>query len=104
MDEIKEGTSRTLTVSFKDKAGAAATPSSVQFRVDCDTTGLNVRPLQAATPPAASMDITLVAADNVRKGVNNPFEIRRVTVIADFPGGNRLVEEFRYQVLMASTS
>jgi hypothetical protein len=97
MQEVRERSTKYLTVEFLDKTGAPAVPSAVSYRVDCLTTGQQVR---ADTPltPAASVEITLTPADNAILG-GNVLETRRVTVVAQYGGaGDQAVDEYDYLV------
>ena len=83
---VNERTTAYLTVTFKDKAGALAVPTQVQYRIDCLTSGQAVRALSTVAP-ASAVEITLSADDNAIRVDSNRAEIRRVTVVASY-GGN----------------
>lgn len=99
MNVVNERTTSYLTTSFRDKAGAAAAPTAVTYRIDCLTTGVQIRPW-TAVDPAASVEITLTADDNAIVSEPNARERRRVTVIASYGAGesDQLTDEHDYEV------
>ncbi len=96
MDIINEGTTCYLNVSFLDKTGAAAMPSTVAYRIDCLSTGTSVRATTSVTP-GTTVEIVLSAADNAILA-NLPFERRRVTVEATYSGSQAVKNQYDYQV------
>lgn len=80
---INERTTSYLSVAFRDKASALATPTAVSYRIDCLTTGQSVRP-DTAVAPASEVEITLTADDNAMRNASNAAEVRRVTVVATY--------------------
>lgn len=101
MNTIKERTSRSLVIGFQDANGAAATPTSVSYRVDCETTRQPVHAVTAISPLSASVSIVLSVADNTLLVASSLYEIRKVTIAAVFGDGLQVVEEFRYSVQRA---
>lgn len=99
MDAVNERTTRYLTAAFRSKTGTPAAPASVTYRVDCLTTGQNVRPWSAVTP-GASVEIVLDADDNALRVASNERELRRVTVVASYGAGasDQVVAENDYEV------
>ena len=94
---VPEKTTAYLTVSFFDKAGAPAVPSSVTYRIDCVTTNAQIL---ADTPltPAASIEITLTPAQNAILNQANAKESKRVTVKASYGASDGLNDEYVYVV------
>lgn len=101
MTEVFERTSAYLTVTFRDKTGAAVSPSSVNYRIDCLTTGAAVRGLTGITP-GASVEITLDADDNAVQVAANVREIRRVTVSATYGAGDEVNAQYDYEIVNLS--
>lgn len=96
--QVKEKSKARLTVSFFDEDGSAATPSTISYRVDCDTTGNNIR--SATSVSAASVvNIDLDNVDNAMQVHANKREMRRVTVTATFGGTDESNDEFTYEVI-----
>lgn len=85
-----------LTAAFAGKTGAAATPSSVSYRIDDLESGTEVRGDTAVTP-AASVEIELTAADNALLGTRDR-ETRRVTVTAVYGAGDQVIDEYDYEL------
>lgn len=77
---VKEGSAFTATAYFRDRATAAASaPSTAKYRIDCLTTEKEIKGWTTLTP-AASISISIVAADNAIQDESNAYEIRRLTV------------------------
>jgi hypothetical protein len=96
MDTVNEGTTAYLSVQFLDKAGSAAAPSSVSYRIDCLTTGTAVLAPTSATP-GSTVELTITATQNAILG-GRPFERRRVTVEAGYGAGDGVKSQFDYLV------
>lgn len=95
---LEERSAAVLQMNFVDAFGvAAASPQSVTYRIDCMTTGAQVRAEQALMP-AASIALTLTAADNAIVDDDNVRELRRVTVRASYASGEAVTAQFDYLV------
>lgn len=97
MFEITERSTAYLTASFFDKAGAAAAPSSVTYRVDCEKTGAALVPSSSVTP-GQSVEITIPASANAMQEATNDFETKVVTVTANYGAGEQITAAYRYRV------
>lgn len=98
MTEIKrllEGSTATLAIVWKDEDGEAVTPSSVEYRIDCLTTGQEVRAKTSATPGA---DIAIDENDTAILGAGGGIERRELTALAKWTGG-QLPHVVRYDVV-----
>ena len=96
MDVINEGTTGYLTVTFYDKAGDAAAPSAVSYRIDCLSSGTVILTDTSATP-GTEVEITLTAAQNaIVAGL--PRERRRVTVTGTYAGSQAVTHQFDYEI------
>lgn len=93
---INEGSSSELVVAFVDENGLPSAPSDVVYRVDCATTGQQVRNETTVTP-ADTITISLIGADTDIITETNASERRRVTVIARY-GTQTLTGEYDYVV------
>lgn len=94
---VNELSSSWLSVSFFDRLGAAAAPSSITCRIDCTTTGTAIRASTAVTP-AATVEIAITPTENRIINTANATERRRVTVIAVYGGADQLTEQIDYDV------
>ena len=97
MKEVPQRTTAYLSVTFRDKNGDAQAPASVQYRIDCLTTGTAVKALTGLTP-GATIEIVLSADDNDIITESNTREARRVTVIAVHGAGDEVTGAFDYAV------
>jgi hypothetical protein len=80
---VNERTTAYLQVAFKDKAGASSQPTSASYRLDCVTTGEQLRDWTALQPQALQ-EITLTPADNAIVNPGNRSETKRATVRATY--------------------
>ncbi|MBI3902776.1 MAG: hypothetical protein HY306_07525 [Nitrosomonadales bacterium] len=78
MDIVNEKTSAYITVSFLDKNGAPAVPTSITYSTRCLSTGAQIKNAINVTP-AASIQITLDALDNAIQAAQNPSELKLLT-------------------------
>jgi len=98
MLSITEQSTGYLTVSFYDKTGALAVPSSATYRIDDKDTGQAVRASTALTP-ASAIEITLTKADNTILNDAGRNEERRVTVISVYSATDQVTDEYIYKVI-----
>lgn len=79
----QEGSAFTATAYCRTRASAAAaTPSSLKYRVDCLTTRKEIADWAALTP-GASASISITGAHNAIQDDSNDVEVRQLTVMAD---------------------
>lgn len=98
MEKVVAGTTTYLTVDFKDKTGAAATPSTVTYKVDNITTNANIRDWTSVSA-SSSVEITLTAdVDNASPGTNYTSDVRRVTVKGVYSGSAQVISFYDYIV------
>lgn len=99
MDTVNEMNTSYVAVDFRDKRNRLAVPTAVSYRIDCLTTGAQVKPWTAIDPPAASVEIVIAAAENAILG-GNERERRVVTVIAAYGPGSedQASDDFSYDV------
>jgi hypothetical protein len=95
MATITEGSSADFTVAFLDADGLAAVPTAVRYRIDCMTTGAQVKDWTSLSP-ASSVTVPLTPTENVMQSESNARETRRVTVEASYAVADKIVdfEEF----------
>lgn len=94
---VNEGSGAFLTVTFKDKAGAQAAPTSARYRIDCVTTGEEVADWTAMTA-AAQVELAITSAQNAMRSEANANELRRVTVEGTYGAGDKVTGEYEYNV------
>lgn len=99
MDTVNENSTSYVAVDFRDKRNRLAVPTAVSYRIDCLTTGAQVKPW-TAIDPAASVEIVITAAENAILG-GNERERRVVSVIAAYGLGSedQASDDFSYDVL-----
>lgn len=79
---LNEGSRCFVKAKFFDQAGTAQIPSSLDYRVDCETTGQTILDWTPATP-AAVVEIQIDATLNTILNTRNPIERKVVTVRAN---------------------
>lgn len=95
LEVVNEGSTAYLTVTFLDKDGNQAAPTSITYRIDCLTTGTQVKGDTVVTP-AAQVEITLGADDNAIQDQTNENEERLVTIEASYGASDGVKDSYRY--------
>ena len=98
MTTINERNSAWVQVTLRDKAGALAAPSTATYRIDCLTTGTEVKANTAIPSPPSQFEITLTDSDNAIIDAVNPQEYRRLTVTATYGAGDQIIAQFDYLI------
>ena len=87
-----------MTVSFFDENGNPMTPTTVDYRIDCMTTGRAVQPWISAGAPASVMTIVVTASQNAIINEGDSYETKCVTVRANFSLPTEFTSQYLYQV------
>ena len=96
-DEINEGSSGFLSVSFTDKDGALESPTSISYRIDDDVSGDEVLG-DTAIAAAAAIEIPLPPSVNFTIGAENTQK-RLVTVVANYGADDAIKKVFNYVLI-----
>ena len=96
-DEINEGSSGFLPVSFTDKDGVLEAPTSISYRIDDDASGDEVLGDTAITA-ASSIEIPLPPSVNVSIGTARTQK-RLVTVTATYGVDDAIQSVFNYSLI-----
>lgn len=101
MDQVNEGSTAYLTVTFLDKNGEQAAPASATWEAHDAVSGTV---LQAATAigVAGEVEITIPPAVNAILDDSKPWEQRRITIKASYGAADALNGYFDYQVINLS--
>lgn len=99
MERVNEKSTAYLTVTFRNKAGAAQAPTSAKYRIDDVTTGQQVRGDTDIASPDSTVEVTLTVDDNTLKNPIAAAEQRRVTVTGTYGDGDEVRAEHIYEVL-----
>lgn len=93
---VKEKRRATLTVRFLNEHGQLQMPATVQYRIDCLSSGAQVRDWTDVTP-GPTVQIPIPSEDNrILAGLDR--ELRRVTVVASYGDGELVPDEYDYVV------
>ena len=99
MERVNEKSTAYLSVTFRDKAGAAQAPASAKYRIDDVATGQSVRSDTDLDSPGSTVELTLTVDDNALKNPIAATEQRRVTVVAEYGNGDAVRSEYIYEVI-----
>lgn len=97
MERVNEKSTAYLSVTFRNKTGAAQAPSTASYRIDDVATGREVRDDTEITP-ADTVELTLSVADNTLLNAIAAVEQRRVTVTGTYGAGDAVRSEYIYEV------
>lgn len=79
----QEGSAFTASVNLRTRSsGAASTPTSLKYRIDCLTTGREVADWTSAAA-SSSASISITGTHNAILSDANDYEIKQLTVMAD---------------------
>lgn len=98
MEPVNERTTKYLELAFTDKNGDPVVPSTLNYRIDCLTSGEAVVD-DTSVATAASVEIEITAAQNAMRNQGNATETRRITLKATYGGGGELNQQIDYQVV-----
>ncbi len=93
---VNEGSSSTLTITFRDKDGVEFAPSSATYQVNDEKIQAVMLP-ETALPAGSSVEVEMTPAINTIVNDCNPTETRVVTIRATY-GSEKLTEEYKYKV------
>jgi hypothetical protein len=95
---VNESSWAQATVSFFDENGNAFTPATVDYKIDCLTTGKAIQPWTTAGVPSAVMTIAITASQNAIINEGNSTEEKLLTVRANFGMPTQFTSQYEYQV------
>jgi len=99
MERVNEKSTAYLSVTFRNKAGAAQAPATATYRIDDVATGQTVRGDTDIGTPDSTVELTLTVDDNTLKNAIAAAEQRRVTVVAEYGAGDAVRAEYIYEVV-----
>ena len=99
MQRVNEKSTAYLTVTFRDKAGAAQAPAAAKYRIDDLISGQAVREETEIASPGGTLELTLTVADNTLLDALAATEQRRVTVVGAYGAGDAVTAEYIYEVV-----
>jgi len=98
MEQVNERSTAYLTVTFKDKAGAAQQPTTASYRIDDVATGTQIRADTDLTP-GTSVEITLTPVDNAVVSPRLEVEKHVVTVTGTYGEDDAVRAQYVYEVV-----
>lgn len=97
VDKLKERSTGSLTITFKDKSGNAENPTSSRYKINEPKTNKEIRAWTVLSPSVGVVTITLTPADNTLV-TTQLLEDRVVTVDADYGDSDGVNSAFKYQI------
>lgn len=97
MKAVNEGSRLPVTFKLFDGDSAARTPTTLRYRVDCESTGRELIGWTDLTP-ASEVSLIVPATVNAIQNRSNSFELKTMTVEADTGTVNAFTEEYTWRV------
>lgn len=99
MLSVNEKSPLFMTIVFTDEVGDPLIPTTVEWRLDDKTKGVEVVPWTTLTSPASTMTMTIPASDNTIEDEANVTEKMAFGIRADdgLPGESHT--EFQYNLI-----
>ena len=98
-DRVKEGSAFTVTAYFRTRStGAAATPTSIKYRIDNLTTQTELADWTTVSA-AANVSISVTATHNAIQDSSNDTECVQLTVAMDFELATQVRETVTWAVV-----
>ena len=98
MAELDEGSDGFLEMTFRDKDGGAAQPTSSYYAIHDVESGDVIRAATTLSPTTGVVEITLNLVDNTMVDPAKDTEERRVTVVGVYGVNNNVQKEFKYRL------
>ncbi len=96
---MKEGSTGSLTQSFYDDEGDPVTPTSIKYRIDCDTNdGQEVQVWTTIDTPLSTITISILPQHTAIIDETNDTETKRLTVVIDENMATQHTDEITYTV------
>ncbi len=97
MDSVNEKSTYIVTVSFKDEAGAAVTPTQAWYSLYCETTSTEIKAETELTGLGTSKDVEITPEENKIQNSVNSAEVKVLTVRFAY-GAKQGTAQYRYVV------
>lgn len=96
---VYEETTFTVTAYFRTRGTkAAATPTTIHYRVDCLTTKRQITDWTSVSSPSTSNDIIVTATENQILDDSNEIETKQLTVKIDSGLTTQAIKPIRWKV------
>lgn len=96
--QVNERTSAWVSATFRDRAGAAVAPLTVEYQIDCATSSTPIVPRTAVTP-ASTVELPVTSTQNRIVSASNERERRVVTVIGTYGFEDVVTSQYQYDVV-----
>jgi hypothetical protein len=97
-DKIQELDQYPFQVTLTDPDGDASEPTTMRWKLDCKTTQTSVVEWVELSA-AATVDVTVPASANAIIYSTNAYEIKRITVQANYDTDSQLNKTLEYKVM-----
>lgn len=97
-DHIREGSQHVVTVKFRQRSDATAqTPTNIRYRIDDLTCGDTVLDWTAVSADD-EVSITVTPTQNALRSQSSEYEVRALTVAADYGLSTQFVDSVTYRL------
>jgi hypothetical protein len=94
---VNEGTAVELSAALRGDDGSLITPTTIKYRLDCETTGQAITAWTTLTPEAIT-SIPILATANAIIDDTNGYEDRVCTVMTDAGLATQQVQVQKYRI------
>jgi hypothetical protein len=98
VNEVNEGTTPTIRVSFFDKDGQPVAPAAGTYRIDDERSRRAIKAVTALPTLSYTVDIILGATDTRILNRANSYERRILTVQYDYGSGEHGNDQYTFSV------
>lgn len=97
-DHVTESSQHTISVTFKDRATVAnVIPTNIRYKVTDLGTG-DVVVDWSSVSPDDEITLTITPTQNALRCQGEPYEIREVSVAADYGLSGQFIDSVRYRI------
>lgn len=97
MQLVNERTAVEISIAYRGDDGSLLTPTTLKYRVDCETTDTAITAWTSVTPESITT-LTIPATSNAIQDDSQPYEDRCVTIMADEGLATQEVSTRKYRV------
>ncbi len=96
-DHIREGSQHVVGVKFRQRSDASAqTPTNIRYRIDDLTCGVVLDWTSVSADD--EITITVTASQNALRSQGHEYEVRELTVAADYGLSTQFVDSITYRL------
>lgn len=97
-ETVNEKSTAWIEIRLEDRVGALEAPVQIKYRIDCMSTGASILPETVEVSPGAFFELELLPSYNAIRDPANLQELKRLTLVAEYPGGDQLTQQYDWVV------